>query len=156
MVSISSRLFFSLLLIGTLLIPIKTIGQTTGIQEAESFLSTKSLKIPNGAQIAVALVSDTTFQTFGLRSENNQIISTLNDSVLFEIGSITKVMTAMLLMDFIIKDSISLHEKIEPYLPADFPKNDLQHVGSISFQELATHQSGLHRDPLKTKQYIRL
>lgn len=63
----------------------------------------------------------------------------------WEIGSITKVFTALLLAQLQHTGRISITETVASYLPKtlDLPKN----FEKITFQNLATHQSGLPRLP---------
>ena len=64
----------------------------------------------------------------------------------FEIGSISKVFTALLLSDMAVKGELKLSDPISQYLPASV------HVPTykgkpITLLDLATHYSGLPRDP---------
>jgi len=63
----------------------------------------------------------------------------------WEIGSITKVFTALLLAQLQHLGKISITENVAKYLPKtlDLPKN----FEKITFEDLATHQSGLPRLP---------
>lgn len=63
----------------------------------------------------------------------------------WEIGSITKVFTALLLAQLQHMGQISITETVASYLPKslDLPKN----FEMITFENLATHQSGLPRLP---------
>lgn len=63
----------------------------------------------------------------------------------WEIGSITKVFTALLMAQLQQTGQISISESVASYLPRcmDLPKN----FKMISFENLATHQSGLPRLP---------
>jgi serine-type D-Ala-D-Ala carboxypeptidase/endopeptidase len=72
---------------------------------------------------------------------------------LFEIGSITKTFTALLLADMVIKGEVKLDDPVEKWLPG-WPKSGLRglkvrdHAGSpIRLVDLATHRSGLPRIP---------
>ncbi|MEM7697799.1 MAG: serine hydrolase domain-containing protein, partial [Verrucomicrobiota bacterium] len=65
---------------------------------------------------------------------------------LYEIGSITKVFTGVLLADLVLRKAIALDDPIGPHfpdglLPADSP------VKAITFEQLSTHTSGLPRIP---------
>src|SRR5499427_8690410 len=70
----------------------------------------------------------------------------LNGDTLFEIGSITKVFTAMLLADAVERHEVALSDPVSKYLPADVTMP--QRGGrAITLQDLATHTSGLPRMP---------
>lgn len=69
-----------------------------------------------------------------------------DENTLFEIGSITKTMTATILADMIVKGEVTLDEPVEDHLPgiSNFPKFNDQ---KITFRHLANHTSGLPRLP---------
>jgi len=65
---------------------------------------------------------------------------------IFEIGSVTKVFTALLLSDMVLRGEVKLNDPIAKYLPASV------HVPTrsgkqITLLDLATHHSGLPRMP---------
>ena len=67
------------------------------------------------------------------------------EKVIFEIGSITKVFTSLLLGQTVIEGKAALTDPISKYLPAGLvldPK-----VAGITLEQLATHTSGLPRLP---------
>lgn len=69
----------------------------------------------------------------------------VNDRTLFEIGSISKVFTALLLQQTVDEGLIALDDPIEPFLPmgVSCPKGG----EGITFRHLASHRSGLPRLP---------
>jgi serine-type D-Ala-D-Ala carboxypeptidase/endopeptidase len=60
----------------------------------------------------------------------------------FEIGSITKVFTALLLADMVTKGEVALTDSVAKYLPADMRVPE-RNGRSITLLDLATHTSGL-------------
>lgn len=64
----------------------------------------------------------------------------------FEIGSVTKTFTATLLADMVIRGEVALSDPVSKYLPADVK---VPSFGGkpITLEDLATHTSGLPRDP---------
>src|ERR1700730_2371472 len=66
----------------------------------------------------------------------------LDGDTVFEIGSVTKVFTALLLADMVAKNEVALAEPIAKYLPADV-KIPERNGRSITLVDLATHTSGL-------------
>lgn len=74
-------------------------------------------------------------------------------STLFEIGSITKVFTGVLLADMVIRGEVSLEDTVGELLPDRRFDPD---VASITLRELATHTSGLPRLPLEVSSFLRL
>lgn len=65
---------------------------------------------------------------------------------LFEIGSVTKTFTALLLADPVVRGELKLEDSVQKLLPAEFvvPKRGER---ELSLLELATHTSGLPENP---------
>ncbi len=73
----------------------------------------------------------------------------ITPDTLFEVGSITKTFTALLLADMVIKGEVKLDDPVEKWLPQGLRGLKLRdHAGSpIQLIDLATHRSGLARIP---------
>jgi serine-type D-Ala-D-Ala carboxypeptidase/endopeptidase len=80
----------------------------------------------------------------GALAENDP--RTLDGETIFEIGSITKVFTCLLLADMAERGEVALDDPVAKYLPAGVtvPKRDGR---QITLLDLATHSSGLPRWP---------
>lgn len=65
----------------------------------------------------------------------------VNGDTLFEIGSTTKVFTALLLADAVQRGELALTDPLSKFLPATVK------VPAITLEQLATHRSGLPRLP---------
>jgi CubicO group peptidase (beta-lactamase class C family) len=104
--------------------------------------------IDNGsnAGIVLALIdpNGTQFYGYGKMSAANQ--TNVNQNTLFDIGSITKSFTTLLLADMANHGLVNLNDPIEKYLPATVkvPTYNGQHV---TLESLATHTSGLPDNP---------
>jgi CubicO group peptidase (beta-lactamase class C family)/glucose/arabinose dehydrogenase len=70
----------------------------------------------------------------------------LTGDTVFEIGSVTKVFTALLLADMAQRGEVSLADPIAKFLPADVAV-PVRGGRAITLQDLATHTSGLPRMP---------
>src|SRR6185312_474124 len=70
----------------------------------------------------------------------------LNGDTLFEIGSITKVFTALLAADMAQRGELELDDPVQKYLPAAV-KMPQRNGKQITLIDLATHTSGLPRMP---------
>lgn len=70
----------------------------------------------------------------------------LNGDTLFEIGSITKVFTALLAADMAHRGEVELNDPVQKYLPASV-KIPQRNGKQITLIDLATHTSGLPRMP---------
>ena len=73
----------------------------------------------------------------------------ITPDTLFEVGSITKTFTALLLADMVIKGEAKLDDPVEKWLPQGLRGLKLRdHTGApIQLVDLATHRSGLARIP---------
>ena len=67
-------------------------------------------------------------------------------NTLFEIGSVSKTFTALLLADMVERGEVSLDDPVQKYLPADVPTTS-RDGRPITLLQLATHTSGLPRMP---------
>jgi serine-type D-Ala-D-Ala carboxypeptidase/endopeptidase len=70
----------------------------------------------------------------------------LNGDTVFEIGSVTKVFTALLLTDMVQRGEVAITDPIAKYLPADV-KVPERGGRVITLEDLVTHTSGLPRMP---------
>jgi D-alanyl-D-alanine-carboxypeptidase/D-alanyl-D-alanine-endopeptidase len=70
----------------------------------------------------------------------------VNGDTLFEIGSVTKVFTALLFADAVQRGEVALDDPVAKYLPAGV-KVPERGGRKITLQDLATHTSGLPRLP---------
>ena len=78
--------------------------------------------------------------SFGHRNTGDQ--RPLDGDAIFEIGSITKAFTALLLVDMVERNEVALSDPVAKYLPLDV-KVPERNGRSITFVDLATHTSGL-------------
>jgi serine-type D-Ala-D-Ala carboxypeptidase/endopeptidase len=68
----------------------------------------------------------------------------LNEMTVFEMGSLTKPFTGLLLADLVNKGEVSLDDSINTLLPPEAQKPEFN---AVTLQGLATHTSGLPRLP---------
>lgn len=71
---------------------------------------------------------------------------TFDGTTLFEIGSISKVFTALILSDMVNKGQVALDDPAEKYLPAGHHMPE-RNGRQITLKDLSTHMSGLPRLP---------
>ncbi len=69
---------------------------------------------------------------------------TLNEQTIFEIGSLTKPLTGLLLANLVNKGEVRLEDSINTLLPSESQKPEFD---AVTLQSLATHTSGLPRLP---------
>jgi D-alanyl-D-alanine-carboxypeptidase/D-alanyl-D-alanine-endopeptidase len=74
----------------------------------------------------------------------------LNGDTVFEIGSVTKVFTSLLLSDMVQRGQVALTDPVSKYLPASV-RMPQRNGKQITLLDLATHTSGLPRLPANLK-----
>src|ERR1051325_6895635 len=70
----------------------------------------------------------------------------VNGDTIYEIGSITKTFTTLLLQDMVERGGVKLDDPVAKYLPASV-KMATRYGREITLAHLATHTSGLPSDP---------
>ena len=85
-------------------------------------------------------------RVFGYGKKSAQDEARPDGDTVFEIGSATKVFTALLLVDMVRRGEVSLDDPVQKFLPDDVkvPKKGEQ---PITLDHLASHRSGLPRMP---------
>ena len=114
--------------------------------DAEARQSIK-LRVDDGynAGIVAGLVdpSGREFFSYGATSFADGV--TPDENTVFEIGSVTKVFTTLLLADMVLNGEVLLEDPVNLYLPGDLAAPES--VQSMALVHLATHTSGLPRLP---------
>jgi len=111
-------------------------------KEIAGIIYSKSKDFPNKTQISIAVTQDGKTNYYGIIKENGIIRSIENQDKIFEIGSLTKVLTSTVLALLEEEKKIKLTDYINTYYPFTF--ND---GPKITFESLANHTSGLPRLP---------
>ena len=101
---------------------------------------------PKGVGIVVGLVDEQgpRVVVYGQAAENGKVA--LNGDTLFEIGSVTKVFTSIILADMVEHGEVKLDDAISRFLPASLKCPTFQ-GHPITLASLATQSSGLPRLP---------
>jgi CubicO group peptidase (beta-lactamase class C family) len=144
---------FLVLLIGLLfqncskeliIIPENTIdGNLLSITDEQADLIYENIKcFPNNTEISIAIIEKETINFIGIKRVNNSFLIIDNRDNVFEIGSISKVFTSTLLANCVLENKIELADSIQKHSDWIFKTG-----GSITFEELANHTSGLPRLP---------
>ncbi|MFT6716279.1 MAG: CubicO group peptidase (beta-lactamase class C family) [Saprospiraceae bacterium] len=114
--------------------------QITGNQT--QIISQTLKRFPDGTELAIALVNSEQTKYHGVRLTNNSIKTIANKDSYFEIGSITKLFTATILVNVLAKHGISLDDEINPFLDVSVNNGE-----KLTFKSLANHTSGLPPEP---------
>jgi len=114
-------------------------------QDIDSFKNEVAERLsffPEKTEIAVAIIKNDSTQFFGWRKEGSEMQPVNNANSVFEIGSITKVFTSIILANGVLAQQVTLDETVNDYIDFDLPDNI-----QFTFKQLANHTSGLPRMP---------
>ena len=105
------------------------------------------IKLPHNSQLAVAMINKDNVSYYGAMNLNGTIEVIKNYNRIFEIGSITKVMTSTILANLVYEGKISLDDPLQDHVPYKLkhPKKD---DVNVTVQMLSNHSSGLIGMPL--------
>lgn len=108
----------------------------------QSEIISKYLKeFPEGTEFAISIITSNETSFHGVRLLANSVEKLVNNKSYFEIGSISKLFTATVLVNVLSKHGISIDDEINAFLDVRL-KND----EGISFKSLVNHTSGLPAD----------
>lgn len=108
---------------------------------AKSYLSN-----PTTASLSIGVIHNNKINSFYYGTTNKADISSIpNTNSIYEIGSISKIFTAILLAELVENQIISLDDSISKFLPDSLKSNPS--LQKITFKQLANHTSGLPRLP---------
>lgn len=103
----------------------------------------KAKAFPDKTQLSIALIKNGKPVFYGVRIQNDTLLSVENHQRIFEIGSITKVFTSTLLAQLVLENKVTLDDPINDSMDI-LLKDNVQ----ITFRQLSNHTSGLSRLPL--------
>ena len=86
------------------------------------------IKLPHNSQLAVAIINKDTVSYYGAMNLNGTIEVIENYNRIFEIGSITKVMTSTILANLVYEGKINLDDPLQNHVPYKLKhskKNDI-------------------------------
>jgi serine-type D-Ala-D-Ala carboxypeptidase/endopeptidase len=123
-----------------------TSGVSPSDADIRQILATRIDKEKQGVGIVVGVIDTKGRRVVSYGSLEKGDKRPLDGETLFEIGSITKVFTALLLTDMAQRGEVKLDDPIAKYVPssAKIPQRDGK---QITLVDLATHTSGLPRMP---------
>ena len=98
---------------------------------------------PSGIVVGMVGEGGSAFFAFGASAQDGP---KLDEDSVFEIGSVTKAFTAMLLADALLRGELKLDDPVSQYLPSEV-KLPSKGDTPITLEHLSTHRSGLPRMP---------
>jgi serine-type D-Ala-D-Ala carboxypeptidase/endopeptidase len=114
--------------------------------EIKSILQERVEKDRKTPGIVVGLISDKGRRVISFGKSDQTSSTEVNGDSIFEIGSVTKVFTSILLADMAERGKLKLTDPISKYLPATVHL-PARNGREITFLDLATQTSGLPRMP---------
>ena len=94
--------------------------------------------------IVVGVIDSTGRRTISYGKFDTGDNRAVDGNTIFEIGSVTKVFTSLLLADMVQRGEVALTDSVAKYLPAGV-KMPERNGRQITLEDLATHTSGLPR-----------
>lgn len=94
--------------------------------------------------VGVVDASGTAYYSYGLKSEKNK--EAVDEHTVYEIGSISKTFTGILLADAVLKGKMKLDDPLQKYLPKDVTA-PTRNGAAIKLVNLSNHTSSLPRLP---------
>ncbi len=104
----------------------------------------------NGVGIVAGIVDEKPARVFCEGNMRTSPDKPVDGDTVFEIGSVSKVFTSLLLADMVEKGEVKLDDPISKFLPATV-KSPTRDGKEITLVDLATHTSGLPRIPNNLK-----
>jgi serine-type D-Ala-D-Ala carboxypeptidase/endopeptidase len=137
-----------LILKTAILIAFISDGAHAQIAITEMVKNNIKLRVDNGINVGIVIgiidANGSQYYSYGVKSLVTK--EPVNENSVFEIGSITKTFTAILLADMVIKGEVSLNDPLQKYLPEGI-KAPTRNGTSINLVHLANHTSSLPRMP---------
>lgn len=120
--------------------------QASSLSEPHRKLLEQRIEAGSGVGLAVALVDNNNQDYIFAGQAAQDSEQSIDENSLFEIGSITKTFTGLLLADMVLKGEVNLDDAAAKHLPegVTLPQKNGR---SITLKDLATHSSGLPRLP---------
>ena len=109
-----------------------------------------ALNYPDSTQLSIGVLTGTKEKYVGIEWRNDSLIYIENSSRTFEIGSITKPFTGIMLSKLVYDKQVNPDEPIKNVLPIKLKQSSLNGV-EITLTHLATHTSGLPFEPPDVK-----
>lgn len=94
--------------------------------------------------VVIGVIDRTGKKHYLALGEKPASLQQLDEHTIFEIGSITKTMTSMILADGIQRSELKLDDPVQGFLPQDITV-PIRGTHVITLEDLATHTSGLPR-----------
>jgi CubicO group peptidase (beta-lactamase class C family) len=101
---------------------------------------------PNGTQLSICLITSDSEKYVGIQRRNDSLVYIDNSDSAFEVGSITKTFTAVMLAKLVYEGKVDLNEPIKNILPVQLHQSALNGK-EVTLLHLANHTSGFPKEP---------
>ncbi len=108
----------------------------------EKLIKTNIAEFPTNTQLSIAVINGDKTEFLRIINNDSQLENIINKDSVFEIGSISKVMTSNLLANAVLSGNVSLSTEISELLGYSLLKG-----GKITLEQLSNHTSGMMRMP---------
>ena len=105
---------------------------------------------PNETQLSICIIAGDSEKYIGILRRNDSLVYIHNSDSVFEIGSITKTFTGIMLAKLVYDGKVNLNESIKNLLPVRLNQSSLN-GNEITLVHLANHTSGLPFEPTNVK-----
>jgi len=114
-------------------------------KEMAGLITQNAANFPNNTQLSIAIIDGDKTTFLGIMRDSDELLTTTNKNSIFEIGSISKVFTSLLLAKQVQAQKLGLNDKLNSFLT--FTEKASDGSKEITLQMLANHTSGLPRIP---------
>jgi len=101
---------------------------------------------PNGSEVSIALIDGDSTAFVGAQRRNDTVTAVDNRSATFEIGSVSKTVTATILAKLAYEGTVDLDAPVKTFLPIELRQSSLNGK-EVTLLHLANHTSGLPKEP---------
>ena len=108
---------------------------------------------PNGTQLSICIITGDKENYVGIERRNDSLVYIYNRDRIFEIGSITKCFTGIMLARLVYDGKVNPNEPIKNILPIPLKQSSLNGA-EITLVHLANHTSGLPFEPDDVKNIV--
>src|SRR6266699_1172004 len=136
---------FTILLLATQFLAAAHNGFTDAEAEAIQAFLRENFGNTNAGMV-IGLVDERGSRVLAVGKLDNGTRQEVDGDTVFEIGSVTKTFTTLLLQDMVERDEVKLDDPVAKYLPESV-KVPARDGKQITLLNLATHTAGLPRDP---------
>ncbi|MEM9546400.1 MAG: serine hydrolase [Bacteroidota bacterium] len=113
-------------------------------KEIADLISSNIALFPNNTQLSIALIDGDQTTFIGVKRDRDELITTRNKNSVFEIGSISKVFTSILLSNQVNAHQLDLDDKVQSFMTFSEEKAS-EDSKEMTLRMLANHTSGLPR-----------